>query len=507
MAQNPEPASSPQQPSVALLSPDQLDNLVAPIALYPDPLLGQVLAASTYPLEIVEAQQWMDQNRNLQGAQLLEAARQQNWDASVQALVAFPDVLTLLNRDIRWTTDLGNAFLAQQADVMNAVQAMRARAQDNGRLASTPQQTVSTATQNGQSAIEIQPANPQMVYVPTYNPAYVWGPPAWGAYPPLGYPSTGYGFSFNPGVFIGALFTGLLSFGGWGWGLSWLAHALFLNNLFLGHFGFGGFGGGGYGGGHGGGFGERTVWAHNPGHRLGVPYPNRSVESRFAIGRANAGLANNRSYGARSFNSGSYNAKPYGEGFAGGRSAAPREQASGGWQRFGGFNGNARASSNAGMGSRSFNAAGSPAGGSSAGGSSNERSYESYGRGQSYNRNESYNRGAEGNRGAESANRYSSPTQGYGSSSASQHAQSGTQTFASNYRSASSSARAPAPSGHYSNPRYSAPRYSTPKQSSRGSAQHFSNAGHSSHSAPHSSSHSGGHFSGHSSGGHSGKHK
>ena len=111
-----------------LLSPDQLDNLVAPVALYPDPLLGQVLAASTYPLEIVEAQQWLQQNGNLQGAQLVDAAKQQNWDPSVQALVAFPDALQLLSNDVRWTTDLGNAFLAQQADVMSAVQTMRARA-------------------------------------------------------------------------------------------------------------------------------------------------------------------------------------------------------------------------------------------------------------------------------------------------------------------------------------------------------------------------------------------
>jgi hypothetical protein len=193
-------------------------------------------------------------------------------------MVAFPDVLTLLNRDVRWTTDLGNAFLAQQADVMNAVQRMRSRASENGRLTSTPQQTV---TEN-QSAIEIQPTNPQVIYVPSYNPQYVWGPPAGGAYPSLGY---GYGFGFNPGVLIGALFSGLMSFGGWGWGLNWLAHALFLNNLFFGHFGFGGFGGG---------LGARSAWVHNPAHRMGVAYSNRMVASRFSSGR---------SAGARSFNS------------------------------------------------------------------------------------------------------------------------------------------------------------------------------------------------------------
>src|SRR5581483_8747877 len=135
--QNPVPAAQP-------LTPDQLDTLVAPIALYPDPLLSQVLVAATYPIEIVEAQQWLQQNKNLQGQQLTDAAKDQNWDPSVQALVAFPDVLTRLNQDIRWTTDLGNAFLAQQADVMNAVQRMRQRAQQAGKLQSNTQQTVNT---------------------------------------------------------------------------------------------------------------------------------------------------------------------------------------------------------------------------------------------------------------------------------------------------------------------------------------------------------------------------
>lgn len=285
MAQDPAP----------VLSSDQLDDLVAPIALYPDSLLGQVFAASTYPLELVEAQQWLRDNRVLQGVRLMDAARQQNWDPSVQAMVAFPNVLDLLNRDIRWTTDLGNAFLAQPADVMDAVQRMRARARDNGRLATTPQQTV---TQD-QSVIEIQPANPQIVYVPSYNPAYIWGPPAWGAYPALGYPSTGYGFGFNPGVLIGAIFQGLMSFGPWGWALNFLTHALFLNNLFLGHFGFGS----GFGGFGGGALAARSVWAHNPAHRMGVAYPNRAVAGHFAAARSYAGSSNTRAYSARPYNS------------------------------------------------------------------------------------------------------------------------------------------------------------------------------------------------------------
>ena len=140
----------------------------------------------------------------------------------MQALVAFPDVMNLLTRDVQWTTDLGNAFLAQQGDVMDAIQQLRASARANGRLTDTPQQRVSVDQQNGQSAIVIQPTDPQMVYPPVYNPEYVWGPPVYGAYPPLLYPAPGYGIGYAVGTFLGGLFTGLLSFGGWGWGLSWL---------------------------------------------------------------------------------------------------------------------------------------------------------------------------------------------------------------------------------------------------------------------------------------------
>ena len=210
--------ANPPAPGAPLLAPNQLDDLVAPVALYPDPLLGQVLAASTYPLEITEAQQWMQQNGTLQGQQLMDAARQQNWDASVQALVAFPDALRLLSSNVRRTTDLGNAFLAQQQDVMQAVQRMRSRAQANGRLQNTPQQFVTDNIEGSQRAVEIQPANPDVMYVPNYDPYYVWGPPDWGAYPDLYYPGLfGYGFGFGPGVFVGGLFPGWGGWGGWGW--------------------------------------------------------------------------------------------------------------------------------------------------------------------------------------------------------------------------------------------------------------------------------------------------
>jgi hypothetical protein len=282
-----EPA--PQQ--AVRWSQQELSNLVAPIALYPDLLLSEVLAASTYPLELVQAGQWMQGNPNLRGADLVNAAKQQNWDPSVQALVAFPDVMNLLTRDIQWTTGLGNAFLAQQGDVMDAIQQLRASARANGRLTDTPQQRVTVDQGNGQSAIVIQPTDPQMVYPPVYNPEYVWGPPVYGAYPPLLYPAPGYGISYAVGTFLGGLFTGLLTFGGWGWGLSWLTHGLFLNGLFFSHFGFHGFGGNGYYAGRGWG-GGHVAWVHDPGHRLGVPYGNHFAGARFS-----------NSYARPSFNS------------------------------------------------------------------------------------------------------------------------------------------------------------------------------------------------------------
>jgi hypothetical protein len=278
------------QPVGPLLSPDQLNTLVAPVALYPDPLLGQILAASTYPLEIDEAQRWLGQH-NLRGSQLMDAARQQNWDPSVQALVAFPDALRLLDANIQWTADLGNAFLAQQADVMTAIQRMRAQAMSNGKLATTTQQVVTTDTQGGQSAIEIEPADPQVIYVPVYNPTYVWGPPVWGAYPDLWYPAGfGFGFGYSPGIFVGGFFPGWIGWGGWGWGCGWFGNGLFVNAGFFNRFGFrGGFAGRGFAGRN---FSGRSAWTHDPGHRMGVAYPNRTVASRFNSSRFNGNRAN-----------------------------------------------------------------------------------------------------------------------------------------------------------------------------------------------------------------------
>jgi hypothetical protein len=312
------PPAGPPAQQYRQFSPQQLETLVAPVALYPDDLLGQVMVASTYPLEIVEAGQWLQQNQNLQGPALVNAARQQNWDPSVQALVVFPEVLAKLNYDIHWTTDLGNAFLAQRADVMNAVQQMRTDAQTDGTLQSNGYQTVSDQTQGDQTAIDIQPTNPAVVYVPEYNPDYVWGPPAYGDYPTLDYADDGYGW--YPGVYIGGFFGGLL-WNSWGWAPNWFACNILLNGFFFHHFGFGGFGNGGYGRG--------GVWAHNPAHRLGVPYSNRSLATR-------SGGAS--SYGRSGYGTGASAGSNRGTGQSWQHFAQGSTRAAGGgeWNRFGG---------------------------------------------------------------------------------------------------------------------------------------------------------------------------
>ena len=276
-------AASPQDqaapaatPAAETLSAQQLESMVAPIALYPDSLLSQVLVATTYPLEIVEAQQFLDQNKALTGAALMDAAKKQNWDPSIQSLVAFPDVVKRLNSDIRWTTDLGNAFLAQQADVMAAVQRLRASAKASGKLTDTPQAKVVTENQNGQPAIEIQPVDPQIVYVPTYNPAYFWGSPVY-PWPGLYYPGIGLGWGWGPGIGLGLYFPGCCGWGGWGWGFGWWGGGIFVNNGFFHRYGFAEFhGGGGYG---------NAAWVHNPAFRGGVPYPS-GVAARYGGGAA-----------------------------------------------------------------------------------------------------------------------------------------------------------------------------------------------------------------------------
>lgn len=190
---------------------EELNQILAPIALYPDDLIAQVLMASTYPLEVVEAARWAKANSNLKGSQLAAALEKQGWDPSVKSLVNFPQVLSMMNDQLDWTQKLGNAFLAQQKDVMNTIQSLRAKAQAQGNLKTTKEQKVVVQDQ----IIVIQPSDPQVVYVPTYNPTVVYGAWPYPAYPPYYYYPPGYTagvamFSFAAGVAVGAA-----------WGYAW----------------------------------------------------------------------------------------------------------------------------------------------------------------------------------------------------------------------------------------------------------------------------------------------
>ena len=273
-AQQPAPAEG------ATIPADQLDSLVAPIALYPDPLLAQVLAASTYPIEIVQLQQWLTKNSGLKDQALTDAVQQQPWDASVQALAGMPDVVKRLSDDIQWTTNLGNAFLAQQSDVMAAVQRMRSKAKSNGNLESTPQQVVETRSVESQQVIVIEQANPQVVYVPSYNPTVVYGPPVY-PYPPVYYPPPpppgSLAISFGIGMAMGAMMSG-----GWGYGCGWgHSNTVVINsnntyvrnqNVRTGN--------------------VNNNWQHNGAHRGGTPYPNASTANRYGGTTRGASTAN-----------------------------------------------------------------------------------------------------------------------------------------------------------------------------------------------------------------------
>jgi hypothetical protein len=286
-----QPPAAPAKPAPAKpRSAEQLDSLVAPIALYPDPLLAQVLAASTYPLEIVQCHRWLKANPKLTGEDLTKAAAKQPWDASVQALVAFPQALKLLDENIQWTTDLGNAFLDQQSEVMDAVQRMRKKAKDGGKLESTKEQKVEVKMIENKTIVEIQPSNPQVIYVPSYNPTVVYGPPVY-AYPPIYYPPYPTGavvataaISFGVGVAMGAFWGGCCG-GGWGWGCGWGGNNnITINNNFQNRYGYSNISGGNRTNISG---GDRVAhrggnnWQHNPDHRRAVPYSDRSTAQRF----------------------------------------------------------------------------------------------------------------------------------------------------------------------------------------------------------------------------------
>lgn len=263
------------QPSQPLLKAEELDQLVAPIALYPDTLLSEVLMASTYPLEVVQADRWAKQNANLKGDQLKAAVDKQGWDQSLKSLAATPSVLDMMSTKLDWTQKLGDAVLAQQADVMDAVQRLRAKAEANNQLKTTSQQKVTKATNQSKQYIVIEPAVPNTVYVPYYNPAVVYGGWPYPAYPPYYFPAPGYiagaaiatGIAFGVGYAVGRWASG----GGyWGGGFNWGNNNININNI-----------------------GNNNNWRHNPDHRHGVQYHNDNVRQKFANNNAR-GNAQNR---------------------------------------------------------------------------------------------------------------------------------------------------------------------------------------------------------------------
>lgn len=246
---------------------EDLDRLLAPIALYPDTLLSQILMASTYPIEVVEADRWLKQRPNLTGDALDEALKNMPWDVSVKSLCHFPNVLSMMDDKLQETTDLGNAFLAQQDQVMDTVQKLRARAEAQGNLTSTEQQRVVVQGPD----IIIEPVYPDVIYVPAYDPCWVYGPwwypecsPLWFWWPGL---VVGVGFFWGPGFILGPIDL---------WcGFHWHRHEIFVNvnkTVFVGRVNAARV--------HGG----METWVHDPAHRGGLAYPNARTAQRF--GRA-----------------------------------------------------------------------------------------------------------------------------------------------------------------------------------------------------------------------------
>ena len=258
------------------ISNDELDSLVAPIALYPDPLLAQTLASSTYPIEIMQLQQWLDKNKDLKDQALADAVAKQPWDASVQAMAAFPEVTTRMAGNIQWTSDMGNAFLAQQQDVMDAVQRMRAKAEGTGALKTSEQQTVETKTVGSEQVIVVEQANPSTVYVPSYDPTVVYGQPAV-PYPSYTYPGyiAGGALAFGGAVALGAAWGN-----NWGWGCGWDNGDVNINvnNNYVSN----------YNKQNNIKAGEAGKWQHSPEHRGNAPYGDRGTASKYG-GRAASG--------------------------------------------------------------------------------------------------------------------------------------------------------------------------------------------------------------------------
>ena len=266
--ETPAPAATPAAPEKPTFSQQDLERIVAPIALYPDSLLAQIMMAATYPLEIVQAARWVQANPGLKDKALEDALAKQPWDPAVKSITAVPDVLKQMNDNLEWTQKLGDAFLAQRADVMNTVQTLRSKAAAEGNLKSSEQQTVKTETVESKTVYVIESAKPEVVYVPTYNPTVVYGtwPPAYppySVYPPAYvYPP---GLTFATGVFVGAAI-----WGGCNWGYNDVnVNVNNYNN-----------------------FNKTNIsngnWNHNTDHRKGVAYGDQRTANKYNRGNQGA---------------------------------------------------------------------------------------------------------------------------------------------------------------------------------------------------------------------------
>jgi len=257
--------------------PEELEQMLAPIALYPDALLSQIMMAASYPIEIVEAARWSKANPTLKGDAAVDAIKDKDWDASVKSLVAFPDVLAKMNDHLDWTRRLGDAMIAQEGDVADAIQRLRHRAATAGNLQSTPQQTVTTEGSGASVQYAIAPASPEVVYVPSYNPAWAYGSWPYPAYPPTYWPTGG---ALMSGILwgVGIAAAGAM-FGSWAWRGYGSSYANVNVNRAVNidrNFNRNQIGGDGR-------------WQHRVDHRKGVAYRDNGTRQRFGQQRPGAG--------------------------------------------------------------------------------------------------------------------------------------------------------------------------------------------------------------------------
>lgn len=315
----PAPAAPPKQTTVPSSGstmgadkppskPEELEQMLAAVALYPDDLLSQLLMAATYPIEVVQAERWVKANSKLTGDALAKALEKQTWDPSVKSLVNTPQVLTMMSEKLDWTVSLGNAFIGQQKEVMETVQKLRAKAKEAGNLASTKEQKVSTENQDGKEVIVIEQTDPQVIYVPTYNPTVIYGSWPYPAYPPYywyppayvppPYPAFHFGVGFAMGVAWGYAW-GHCNWGGGDVDIDVNRNTNINRNIDRGKYAQ-------QLDKRGGGQGGKGKWNHDAAHRGGVAYRDQATAKKFGgastadaarardsyRGRADTGAAN-----------------------------------------------------------------------------------------------------------------------------------------------------------------------------------------------------------------------